>query len=157
MGLIQFTPDDMADWTACWQDKATQRGYNFIPPGLEAWSSSQEIEHFPFWVVAVDRSNGVKLGTLRLSPDELPDLAIWIYPEHRGKRWGSRAYRLACDYLFQNGYKVICAGCFPYNTYSMHILEKTGFMRWPEGDTVETSVFDGTEIMMLGFRLNRLT
>ena len=152
IGLIPFEQPDMRDWLVCWQDKATQRGFNFIPPDHEAWSSSQVIEHFPFWVAAVDLSNGAKVGTLRLSPDESPDLAIWIYPKYRGQGWGSRAYKMACDYLFDKGYQTIYAGCFPYNTPSMNVLQKTGFVRWQEGDTVETSVFDGSKLTMLGFK-----
>ena len=82
----------------------------------------------------------------------MPDLAIWIYPEFRGKGWGSRAYKLACDYLFNQGYQALYAGCFQHNVHSRHILEKCGFVRWPEGDVTETSAFDGAEITMQGFQ-----
>ena len=142
---------DVPDWVAYWQDEVTWRGFNFIPPKDCDWLKEQNIGRFPFWVTAVNRETGEKLGSMRLSPDAAPDLAIWVYPQYRGKGWGERMYRLALEYLFSHGYDTIYAGCFPFNKPSLRILEKMGFIRWPEGDTKEASVFDGSEITMLGF------
>ena len=154
--LRAYTEADALDFLACWQDAATQRGYNFILPENAQSSLFGEIAAFPFWAVAVEKSTGNKLGVLRLSPEkEQPDLAIWVYPAHRGKGWGSCMYRLALEYLFANGYDAIYAGCFPFNTPSMRILKKNGFVRWPEGDVKEINVFDGSEIVMLGFKCRR--
>lgn len=156
IALIPYTEKDSSDFLACWQDAATQRGYNFILPENAQSSLFGEITAFPFWAVAVEKSTGNKLGVLRLSPEkEQPDLAIWVYPAHRGKGWGSCMYRLALEYLFANGYDTIYAGCFPFNTPSMRILKKNGFVCWPEGDVKEISVFDGSEIVMLGFKCRR--
>ncbi|MBQ8556121.1 MAG: GNAT family N-acetyltransferase [Clostridia bacterium] len=156
IALIPYTEEDASDFCACWQDDATQRGYNFILPENGQVDIFGEISAFPFWAVAVDKCTGNRLGVLRLSPDEEhPDLAIWMYPAHRGKGWGGRAYRLALRYLFAHGYDAIYAGCFPHNTPSLRILKKSGFIRWPEGDVKETSVFDGSEIIMLGFQCQR--
>ena len=152
LALVQFKQDDMADWAACWQDEVTQRGYNFIPPEDVDWLREQHIERFPFWVTAVNLETGEKLGSLRLSPDDIPDLAIWIYPAYRNKGWGGRAYRLALRYLYEQGYKAVYAGCLQHNVYSRRILEKCGFTRWAAGDEAETSVFNGREIIMEGFR-----
>ena len=60
-------------------------------------------------------------------------------------------YRLALDYLFAHEYETIYAGCFTYNTHSLRILENNGFVRWPEGDAEEISVFDGNKVTMLGY------
>ena len=152
LALVQFTQDDMAAWAACWQDEVTQRGYNFIPPEDANWVKTQQIEQFPFWVTAVNLKTGEKAGALRLSPDAKPDLAIWIYPRFRGKGWGSRAYKLACDYLFGKGYQELHAGCFLHNEHSRRILEKCGFVRLPGSDATEISMLDGTEIVMQEFR-----
>lgn len=154
--LRAYTEADAPDFLACWQDAATQRGYNFIPPENTQSSLFGEITAFPFWAVAVEKSTGNKLGVLRLSLEKgQPDLAIWVYPAHRGKGWGSCMYRLALEYLFANGYDAIYAGCFPFNTPSLRILAKNGFARWPEGDVKEINVFDGSEIVMLCFKCRR--
>ena len=155
IALIPYTEADTQDFTACWQDEATQRGYNFILPDNADGRIFGEVTAYPFWVVAVEKVTGHKLGVLRLSPDRNPDLAIWVYPAKRGNGWGKRMYRLALEYLFSHGYETIYAGCFPYNTHSLRILENNGFVRWPEGDTKETSILDGGEITMLGFVCHR--
>lgn len=156
LALRQYTRADSAAFMDCWRDETTQRGYNFILPEAAQGDIFGTIEDFPFWVVAVDKSTGDQVGVLRLSPEkEQPDLAIWVYPSHRGKGWGERMYRLALKYLFANGHETIYAGCFPFNKPSLRILEKNGFVRWPDGDTKETSAFDGSEIVMLGFRCHR--
>ena len=151
IALTPYTEADAGDFTACWRDDATQRGYNFILPDNADGRIFGEIAAYPFWVVAVEKSTGHKLGVLRLSPDRNPDLAIWVYPAYRSKGWGCRMYRLALDYLFAHGYETIFAGCFAYNTHSLRILENNGFVRWPEGDVEETSVFDGNKVTMLGY------
>ncbi len=155
IALIPYSEEDAADFLACWQNESTQRGYNFVLPENADAHIFGKIANYPFWVVAVEKKTGERLGVLRLSPDENPDLAIWVYPAHRGKGWGSRMYQLALEYLFSRGYETIYAGCFPYNAHSMRILEKNGFVRWPEGDTVEMSVFDGIKITMQGFICHR--
>ena len=155
IALVPYLEEDAADFLACWQDEATQRGYNFILPENASANVFGSIADYPFWVVAVEKRTGITLGVLRLSPDVAPDLAIWVYPQYRGKGWGGRMYRLALEYLFSHGYDTIYAGCFPFNKPSLRILEKSGFIRWPEGDTKEISVFDGSEITMLGFVCHR--
>jgi len=155
IALVPYSEEDEKDFLSCWQDEVTQRGYNFILPEKADAHIFGKISDYPFWVVAVEKSTGHKLGVLRLSPDAAPDLAIWVYPEYRGKGWGGRMYCLALEYLFLHGYDTIYAGCFSFNKPSLRILEKNGFICWPEGDTKEISVFDGSEIIMLGFICHR--
>lgn len=157
IALVPYSEKDEPDFMACWQDEETQRGYNFVLPENAEGSIFGQIEDYPFWAVAVEKCTGDKLGVLRLSPDVKPDLAIWVYPAQRGKGWGKRMYRLALEYLFSRGYEKVYAGCFPYNTRSMRILEQNGFLRRPEGDTKETSILDGSEIIMLGYVCHRET
>ena len=153
IALRAFVQEDMAEWTACWQDETTQRGFNFVPPPDGGWLAAQDIARFPFWVAVVELSTGRTLGSLRLSPDpEHPDLAIWIYPQHRGGGWGGKAFSLALQTLAELGYRTIHAGCFPFNMPSRRILERCGFRRWPEGDEAETSVFDGAPLTLEGYR-----
>ena len=149
--LIPFTEADSQDFIACWHDAATQSGYNYVLPNNADARIFGEIAAYPFWVVAVEKATGHKLGVLRLSPDTNPDLAIWVYPTYRSRGWGCRMYRLALNYLFAHGYETIFAGCFSYNTHSLRILENNGFVRWPEGDSEEISVFDGSKVTMLGY------
>ena len=103
IALIPYSEEDEADFRACWQNESTQRGYNFVLSENADAHIFGKIADYPFWVVAVEKNTGSKLGVLRLSPDENPDLAIWVYPAHRGKGWGGRMFRLALEYLFSHG------------------------------------------------------
>lgn len=151
IALMPYTEADAQEFTACWRDEATQHGYNYVLPDDADGRIFGEIAAYPFWVVAIEKATGHKLGVLRLSPDRNPDLAIWVYPASRSRGWGCRMYRLALNYLFSHGYETVYAGCFSYNTHSLRILENNGFVRWAEGDAEEISVFDGSKVTMLGY------
>lgn len=109
---------------------------------------------FPFWVVVVDKSCGAKIGVLRLSSEEEPDLAIWIYPQHRGKGYGTEAFSLAVDYIFRNmNLRKIYACCYCDNRASLRTLEEVGFVRRSVGDQQEENCFTGEPATQLSFVL----
>lgn len=157
IGLLPYTHNDDADMFSCWLDIDTQEGYNCkYDQALEGFRR-MEIERFPFWVTVVDKKLGRKIGSLRLGLDETcPDLAIWIYPQYRHRGYGAHAFALALKYIFSNyPYPAISAGCFEDNLYSMRIIKKLGFIRYPDGDVVEPDCFTGRDRAMQEFRISK--
>ncbi|MBE6606982.1 MAG: GNAT family N-acetyltransferase [Ruminococcaceae bacterium] len=155
LGLTPYTHNDDYDMYMCWQDIHTQKGYNIVFEQTFDEFKTIEINRFKFWVTVVDKNSNKKVGTLRLGLDEkCPDLAIWIYPKYRNKGYATNAFKLAIDYIFQNfNYKEISAGCYYDNIYSLKMLEKVGFVRYPVGDTKEIDCFTGNETVQLEFRI----
>lgn len=140
---------------ACWRDMDTQKGYNCkYEQALEGFRRF-DIECFPFWVTIADKQLDRRVGSLRLGLDEAcPDLALWIYPQYRHKGYGTSSYVLALKYIFENyQYPEIAAGCFADNLYSMRIIKKLGFIRYPDGDVVEKDCFTGQDRTMQEFRI----
>ncbi len=152
IAFVQYTHEDDCDMFACWQDRDTQKGYNYAFDGSLDNLSSIEITAFPFWVAVVDKASGAKIGVLRLSSGEEQDLAIWIYPSYRGLGYGTEAFSLAVDYIFRNmNLRKIYAGCYCDNKASLRMLEKVGFIRYPVGDQQEENCFTGKPTIQLSF------
>jgi len=142
---------------SCWLDLDTQKGYNCTyEQALEGFRRF-EIVSFPFWVTIVDKKLDRKVGALRLGLDEpCPDLAVWIYPQYRHRGFGARSFALALKYIFSSyQYPEIAAGCFEDNLYSMRILNKLGFIRYPDGDITESDCFTGEDRTMREFRIKK--
>lgn len=152
IGFVQYTHDDDTDMLTCWQDRDTQKGYNYAFDGSLDDLSSIDVTAFPFWVVVVDQSSGAKIGVLRLSSGEEQDLAIWIYPNYRGMGYGTEAFSLAVNYIFCNlNLREIYAGCYCDNKASLKMLERVGFIRYPAGDQQEDDCFTGKPTTQLSF------
>lgn len=157
IGLKQYTHEDDYDMYECWQDIDTQKGYNGVFSETFEEFSIFDINRFKFWVTVIDKKTNESIGTLRLGLDEVcPDLAIWIYPKYRNKRYGTAAFQLALTYIFNTyDYKEISAGCYQDNSYSLKMLKKLGFVRYPDGDEVEINCFTGEPTTQLEFRLKK--
>ena len=83
-----------------------------------------------------------------------PDLAIWIYPQYRNRGYGTQSFALALKYIFIHySYAEISAGCYEDNTNSLRMLKRTGFVRCPKGDIVESNCFTGEKTTQLEFRI----
>lgn len=157
IGLAQYTHADDIDMYTCCQDIDTQKGYNGKFDQTFDEFRKFEIERFKFWVTVTDKRIDQKVGVLRLGLDEVcPDLAIWIYPQYRNKGYGTGSFALALRYLFAHyPFEELSAGCYEDNTYSLRMLEKIGFARYPDGDAVETNCFTGGDITQLEFRITK--
>lgn len=157
IGLAQYTHADDRDMYLCWQDADTQRGYN----GLFNQSFDDfikfDISQFRFWVTIIDKHTNSRVGTLRLGPDEkCPDLAVWIYPQHRNNGYGKESLYLALKYLFQiYPYETLSAGCYYDNEASQRMLRSIGFFRYPDGDSEEINCFTGMPTVQQEFRIHR--
>lgn len=152
IGFVQYTHNDDGDMLACWLNHDTQKGYNYVFGGSLDDLGSIDITAFPFWVVVIDKASGARVGVLRLRCGEEQDLAIWIYPNYRGKGFGTSAFSLAVDHIFRNmNLRYIYAGCYCDNRASLRMLEKVGFVRFPAGDQQEENCFTRTPTTQLSF------
>lgn len=159
IALTPYTHEDDSDMYLCWKDSQTQKGYNFIFNQPFEEFKKTDINRFKFWVTVIDKNLNKRVGVLRLGLDEeSPDLAIWIYTQHRNKGYGTKSFRLALEYIFNNySYQEISAGCYYDNIYSLKMLEKVGFERFPEGDEKEENCFTGKETIQLSFKISKGT
>ena len=157
IGLVPYTHEDDADMYLCWQDPQTQKEYNFVfNQPFEAFTKT-DISRFKFWVTVIDKKLNQRIGVLRLGLDEIcPDLAIWIYPPYRNQGYGTKAFRLALAYIFDNyPYQEIGAGCYCDNVYSLKMLHKLGFVRIPVEDEKEPNCFTGEETIQFSFKIEK--
>jgi len=150
VALAEHIPEDNPALYACWCDPGTVRGYNM--------RQTRTFEEYLAW----ERPPGWGAIILRLC-DEIPigsvgfvsensDLSIMIYPEYRGKGYGTRAFALGARYCAETlCLEKIYAGCYPDNHASMKMLKRCGFVSHPEGNLQETHYLTGEEITQLDF------
>lgn len=157
IALTQYTHDDDHDMYLCWEDLQTQKGFNYILNQSFEEFKETDINRFKFWVTVIDKNINKRIGVIRLGlDDECLDLAIWIYPQYRNNGYGTKSFRLALEYIFENyAYQEISAGCYCDNTYSSKMLNKLGFVRFPEGDKKELNCFTGKETIQLVFKITK--
>ena len=153
ISLVEYVAqlDDM-DRYRCWQDEGTQRGYNYrMAESFEEFAQGGGKSRF---IATIKRkSDGVCVGSIFVSPeDTLPDLAIMIYPQHRGKGYGTSAFSLGANYCFDElGLERIYAGCYPDNAASLAMLSRCGFVPHPEGNSSEKHFLTGEDIVQWDF------
>ena len=156
IGLRQYTHDDDYNMYLCWKDIDTQKGYNGIFDRSFEEFKEFDINRFKFWVTVTDKETNESVGVLRLGLGELPDLAIWIYPQYRNQGYGTQSFILALTYLFTHfEYPEISAGCYETNTASLKMLKKIGFERFPSEDQEEIDCFTGKITIQLEFRISK--
>lgn len=154
IALLPYTHDDDKDMADCWKDAGTQQGFNCILDENCEQFFQFEISQFPYWVTVWDKQLNCKVGSLRLGLDEVPDLAIWIYPKYRSMGYGTASFRLSLKYLFSHyHYPELAAGCFMDNEKSLRMLKRIGFTRCPSHDEEEINCFSGEPTIMYGFRI----
>jgi len=146
-----YTHADDGELLRTWADVGTKRGYNYAGGMTAEMLAAVDIGRYPFWSVVVQRESGQRVGVLRLSGGESPDLAIWVYPEFRGCGIGREAFSAATEYLLEHGYERIYAGCYENNRASLAMLKRAGYRRMRELDEAETDAFTGGRIVQLGF------
>lgn len=156
IALRQYTHNDDYDMYLCWKDIDTQKGYNGVFSQSFEDFIEFDISRFKFWVTITDKQTDESVGVLRLGLGELPDLAIWIYPQFRNRRYGTQSFILALTYLFTHyDYSEISAGCYETNTASLKMLKRIGFEHCPSEDQEETDCFTGKPIIQMEFRISK--
>lgn len=158
LSLVERVPeiDDTNDYE-CWQDEATQDGYNFkFNMTLEEFCNRPVKSRF---VAAIQRnSDSVCIGSVSVSPEgSLPDLAIMLYKPFRHHGYGTNAFSLAVKYCF-DVLKIdkLYAGCYETNIISQKMLTKCGFQPNPQGNQLEDHYLTGNPITQLDFVISNL-
>lgn len=82
----------------CWQDPATQEGYNFkMDITLETFM--RRTIRSRFQAVIIKKNDNSVIGIVSMSPENaLPDLAIMIYKPYRQQGYGTEVFKLALEY-----------------------------------------------------------
>ena len=153
LSLVVRVPevDDINDYE-CWQDKATQDGYNFkLDMTLEEFRNLPNRSRF---IATIQRnSDSACIGSISVSPvGSLPDLAIMVYEPFRHHGYGTIAFSLAIKYCF-DVLKINqqYAGCYETNIVSRKMLSKCGFQPNPQGNMHEKHYLTGKPIMQFDF------
>ncbi len=156
LSLVERNPefDDINDYE-CWQDKATQDGFNFKHDmTLEAFCNLPTRSRF---IATIQRnSDSACIGSIFVSPEgNLPDLAIMVYEPFRHHGYGTIAFLLGIKYCF-DVLKIdkLYAGCYETNIVSQKMLSKCGFQPNPPGDTREKHYLTGKPITQFDFLLS---
>lgn len=153
LSLVEYMHpiDDVNDYE-CWQDKATQDGYNFkLEETLEEFRSRPIKSRF----IAIIRRNSDNacIGSVSVSPEgTLPDLAIMLYKPFRHQGYGTIAFSLAIKYCF-NVLKIdqLHAGCYETNIVSQKMITRCGFQPYPQGNQLEKHYLTGEPIVQFDF------
>ena len=162
VGLTEFLHTDCRPFYETWKDAVTQRNFN-------SKHEDESYEDFLAFFTAPDRPpqrfnativsllDQKPIGRSSLAPAHLePDLGIWIYAPYRFKGYGTEAVRLSVDYIFcKFDLDYIVAAIYEHNQASINLFTKVGFVRAPQLDEVEESVFGDGEITQLGFRIDK--
>lgn len=156
ISLIRYRHEDDKDMYDCWNDIETQKGFNCIFKESFEEFCDFNIDEYRFWATIISKETGCPVGTVRLCPDVAnPDLAIWIYKPYRSKGYGTEAFNLAMEFCFANYHlNEIVAGCYEDNIKSLKMLNKLGFIRNEEDDSIEENIFTGKNTVQLAFRIN---
>ncbi len=157
VSIAEYIPkiDDL-DYFTCWNDPATQDGYNY-----KRQESFDEFRSRPICsrllAVIIRNEDRKPIGIVTLSPDgSPPDLAIMLYKPYRGKGLGTKAFALAARYCMESfALEYLYAGCYETNAVSQKMLKACGFVPHPVGDSHETHYLTGEPITQHDYVLYR--
>lgn len=159
LSLAEYCPAmDNEPYFECWQDPATQDGYNYkMRDTLEEFCVRPTRSRL--LAVIIRNEDSKPLGIVSLSPeDSLPDLAIMLYKPYRGQGYGTNAFSLAAKYCMEAfGFDCLYAGCFETNEVSRKMLQACGFVPNPDGDSHETHYLTGKPITQHDYVLRRIS
>lgn len=155
--LAEYCPEvDDKPHYECWQDPATQDGYNCqIQDSLEEFCDKPICSRL--LAVIIRNEDSEPIGIVSLSPDgSPPDLSIMLYKPYRGMGYGTTAFALAAKYCFEAyDFECIYAGCYETNIVSRKMLKTCGFVPHPEGDCHEKHYLTGEPVTQYDYVLYR--
>lgn len=157
LSLAEYCPDiDNNAYYECWQDPATQNGYNYqMHDSLEEFCMKPIRSRL--LAVIIRNQDNEPIGIVSLSPEgSPPDLSIMLYKPFRGKGYGTNAFSLAAKYCFElYDFECIYAGCYETNIASLKMLKTCGFVPHPDGDSHENHYLTGNPITQYDYVLYR--
>jgi len=148
LSLVEYRKSDDRALYENWLDPGTQKGYNGVYVTTFENFQTREIRQRFFAMIRVESTDEI-IGAVGISPPETePDLAIWIYEPYRRKGYGTLAFALATKYAMETlKTGELHAGVFPGNIGSMKMLERCGYVPYPEGNIPEKHYITGEDIV----------
>jgi RimJ/RimL family protein N-acetyltransferase len=152
VSLAEYTKSDDRALYDNWLDPDVQKGYNFVLTESFEDFSKRELKQRFFAMIQLN-GTGEIAGAVGVSPPESPpDLAIWIFAPYRKQGYGVAAFALATKYALEMlNISELYAGAYPDNTGSQRMLEKCGYVRFPQDDLRERHYLTGEEIIQWGY------
>ena len=150
--LVEYRQCDDYALYQDWLDPDTQRGYNFVLKESYEEFSKREVRH-RFWAMIQVNSTSEIAGAVGVSPlGTTPDLAIWVFKPYRRQGYGVSAFALATRYAVDKlNISELHAGAYPDNIASQKILNKCGYIPYPEGNIHEKHYLTGDDIVQLDY------
>ncbi|HAN20070.1 MAG: hypothetical protein A2Y15_05250 [Clostridiales bacterium GWF2_36_10] len=152
ISLVEYLPSDDKNSYNDWLDIETQKGYNYkFNETYDNFSKSGIRQRFYSTIIL--NSDNTIIGNIAISPiNSIPDLAIRIYKPYRKQGYGTMAFMLGTKYAVDIlRLDEIHAGCYQDNISSLKMLEKCGYIPFPEGNQNEKHFLTGEEIVQLDF------
>ena len=154
VSLVEFLDEDIREYYNNWFDSETQSGFNMVLS--QSYEEYLQRDRKQRWLASIVLNDSQQaIGVIALSPSTSPpDLAIWIYRGHRGKGYGTIAFKLGIEYCFDVlRLDCIYAGCYEHNDISKKMLAKCCFKRHPNGDCEEQHFLTKEPVMQFDFVL----
>jgi len=153
--LSEYIESDYRFLYDTWYEDETVLGYNWkMPYSFDDYCSNFVNSKSSYWEAVIIRcEDNIIIGRIGLSAD-IPDLTIAIFKEYRNQQYGKMAFSLGIKYCFETlEMEKIYAGCFEGNGPSRKMIEQCGFIRNPDGDTVEPHIFTGKNRLQIDYVL----
>jgi Acetyltransferases, including N-acetylases of ribosomal proteins len=156
ISLTEYLPCDDKYSYNDWLDIETQKGYNFRFNESYENFRRQEVKQ-RFLASIIHNKNNLLIGEIGISPiNTIPDLAIRIYKPFRMQGYGTIAFMLGTQYAIENlNIGEIHAGCYQDNIGSLKMLQKCGYIPYPEGNQKEKHFISNEDIMQLDYIFRR--
>ena len=153
LSLVEYQKSDDRALYENWQDPEMQRGFNGIYfTSFEEFEKRDSLRCRFFAMIWLNSTSEI-IGSVGISPPEtVPDLSIWIFAPYRKQGYGTSAFVLAAKYATDE-LKIaeLHAGAYPDNTGSLIMLEKCGFVPYPEGNIPEKHYITGEDIIQMDY------
>ena len=162
ISLAEYLTEDYTECYNNWLDEEVQMGYNFRYERTFEEYMAENLKREEFRLTAncaiILNENNKLIGTIGVAmfPGEENDMSISIFKPYRNKGFGTMAFALGAKYCFDVlKLEKIHAGCYPDNIRSLKMIEKCGFIPYPEGNIKSEHYITGEPVTQLDFILTK--
>lgn len=152
LSLVEYQKSDDRVLYENWLDPDTQKGYNGVyVTTFEEFQSEERRQRF-FAMIQLNDTKEI-IGAIGISPPEtIADLAIWVFNPYRRQGYGKLAFGLATKYAVDIlNIKDLHAGAYLDNIGSLKMLNRCGYISYPDGNILEKHFLTGEEIIQMDF------
>lgn len=152
LSLVECLPRDDEACYKNWFDKETQNGFNFIlDETFDEYCKNESNQRFTAIILRND--DNTIIGSVSISPlNTTPDLAIWLFRPFRRQGYGTLAFSLATKYAVETLHiNELHAGVYQDNINSIKMLEKCGYIPFPQGNLIEKHYLTGENTVQMDY------